>query len=171
MKIKNIVLGAALVANLAFAGNTIETSSGSRFAVVDMHSILETLPKMDATRKNLEKQFSVEHDKITNAQTKLQEQAKKVERDSSVMSKEELTKAKKDLQQQQQALQERSIKFQQSVYAAQDKAMKTIVDEVTEVVSAVAKENKFTLVLPKGGTIYVQEASDITEKVKSKLNS
>ena len=169
MKIRNIVIGSLLAMNLAFASNVVEPSTGSRLAVVDMHAILEGLPKMEAMRKDLEKKFSTEHDSITAAQTKLQEQAKKVERDSSVMTKEDLAKAKKDLQKQQQALQERTLKFQQSVYSAQDKAMKTVVDEVTVVVSEVAKQNKFTLVLPKGGTIYAQEAADITSKVQAKL--
>lgn len=171
MKIKSIVIGAVLAMNLAYASNTVEPSSGTRLAVVDMHSVLETYPKMEAMRKTLEQKFSKEHDSIAAAKTKLEQQAKKVERDSSVMSKEDLAKAKQDLQKQQQALQERSIKFQQSAYAAQDEAMKKVIDEVTAIVTSVAKENKFSLVLPKGGTIYSQEASDITEKVKSRLNS
>ena len=169
MKLRNFMLGGLLVLNIAFASASITDSTGSRFAVVDMHAVLEGLPKLDTMRKDLEKKFSVEHDEIAKEQTKIQDEAKKVERDSSVMTKADLAKAKENIQKQQRSLQERQIKFQQTVYTAQDKVMKTVIDEVTAVVATIAKENKYVMVFPKVATIYSQDSADITAKVKAKL--
>lgn len=170
MNIKTIVLsGLLLIGMSASMANTTPTYE-STVAVVDMHKLLDNSPKMDAMRKSLEKQFSTEHDAITKAQTALQEKAKKVETDSSVMSKERLAKEKASLQKAQQQLQERQIKFQQSVYTAQDKAMKTVLDEVTAVVKTIATKNHYDLVVPKNSTIYSKDSYDITAQVSAQLS-
>ena len=170
MNIKTIVLSGLLLLNVsATMANTTPTHE-STVAVVDMHALLDNSPKMESMRKNLEKQFATEHDAITKAQTELQEKAKKVEADSSVMSKERLAKERESLQKAQHALQERQIKFQQTVYTAQDNAMKTILDEVTAIVKTVATQNNYDLVVPKNSTIYSKESFDITEQVKAKLS-
>ncbi|MBT4884835.1 MAG: OmpH family outer membrane protein [Legionellales bacterium] len=172
MNIKSMLLSSILLFNLPFAlaQTTTTGTTENKVAVVDMHAILDNSPKMDTMRKGLEKQFAKEHDSIAAAQTELQTKAKKIDTDAAVMTKATLAKAKESLQKEQKALQERQIKFQQSVYTAQDNAMKTILDEVTAVVSTLAKTNNYDLVVPKNSTIYVKETFDITEQVKAKLS-
>lgn len=170
MNIKTLVLSSLLLLNVSATMANTTPSHESSVAVVDMHALLDNSPKMDNMRKALEKQFSTEHDAIAKAQTELQEKAKKVEADSSVMSKERLAKEKESLQKAQHQLQERQIKFQQTVYTAQDNAMKTILDEVTAVVKTIATQNHYDLVVPKNSTIYSKDSYDITEQVKAKLS-
>ena len=85
------------------------------------------------------------------------------------MTKTALDKAKSDLSSEQQSLQARQMKFQQAVYAAQDKAMQKILDKVTSVVASIAKSKHYDLVVPKNSTIYAVEGSDITTMVQAQL--
>ena len=169
MNFKSIIISSVLLmsAPSLFASST--TTSASNIAVVDMHTLLEKSPQVETMRTDLEKQFASEHDSLAKAQESLQAKAKKLDADSSVMTKTALDKAKSDLSSEQQSLQARQMKFQQAVYAAQDKAMQKILDKVTSIVASIAKSKHFDLVVPKNSTIYAVEGSDITTMVQAQL--
>ena len=170
MNFKSIIISSVLLmsAPSLFASSCTATTT-SNIAVVDMHTLLEKSPQVETMRTDLEKQFASEHDSLAKAQESLQAKAKKLDTDSSVMTKTALDKAKSDLSTEQQSLQARQMKFQQAVYAAQDKAMQKILDKVTSIVASIAKSKHFDLVVPKNSTIYAVEGSDITTMVQAQL--
>ena len=157
----------ALVAsNAATATNT---TSHSDFAVVDMHHILEKSPQMTKIRNTLEGKFSKEHASLTTEQDSLKKRAEKLESEKSVMTKKELETKRASLSKDQEALQKKQMQFQQKVFAAQDEAMKTLMEKITTIVTSIANKNHYSLVVPKNSTIYVSSGHDITTEVEKTL--
>jgi outer membrane protein len=171
MNIKAAILSVIMAgSSFAYATTTTDNTT-SRVAVVDMHAILEKLPQMQTMRTDLEKQFTTDHDSLTAAQDTLKEKAEKLASNKAVMTKTAYTAEQTALKTEQKTLQTKQTSFQQKVFAAQDSAMKKVLSEITTVVSKIATENNYDVVVPKNSTVYVAKSYDITTQVQAAMTS
>lgn len=171
MKIKHILASSLLIVAAPFvlAGSS-SSASTSAVAVVDIHALLDSSPQMQTMKTDLEKKFSTEHDQLVKQQSDLTEQSKKLDKEAPVMTALDLKTKRTELAKSQSDLQQKQTQFQQTVFKAQDDAMKKIIDKITTVVTEIAQKEHYDLVVPKNSTVYANKSYDLTETVRKTLD-
>jgi Skp family chaperone for outer membrane proteins len=160
-----LMLGCGLVV-AAFTMNALADDVG----VVDMKSIFQNSAKVKEINAKLGKKFASDRAKIVQMQKSFKDNMTKLQRDGSVMSKKDIEKLKVNIRKQQAELQAAQAKFQQQLYAAQNKAMGAFMKKVQDVVKVIARRKGLELVLPKNGVLYSAKSMDITADISKKLN-
>ena len=159
------MLGCGLVV-AAFTMNALADDVG----VVDMKSIFQNSAKVKEINAKLGEKFASDRAKIVQMQKSFKDDMTKLQRDGSVMSKKDAEKLKVTIRKQQAELQAAQAKFQQQLYAAQNKAMSAFMKKVQDVVKVIARRKGLELVLPKNGVLYSAKSMDITADISKKLN-
>lgn len=172
MNIKAIMLSAMMAgSSLAYAATHTTGTTTGKVAVVDIHAVMESMPQIKTMRTEMEKHFSAEHDALTTAQNTLKTKAERLASNKSVMTPATYTAAKTALQKEQTALQEKQTTFQKKVFAAQDSAMKKIMNKIKTAVSRIAVREHLDVVVPKNSTVYAAQGYDITSQVQKAVNT
>lgn len=151
----------ALLANVSFADTKI--------GIVDLNKVLINAPQVAKAKKQLQEQFTPRQKAIADAQKKLQEDVKQYEKNNVTMKEVALKEAQKNIMEAQKKWQEMQTSFQKDVMEAQNKSMETILKQVEEIVSDIAKKQQFDLILTKMSTAYSNPKFDITDQVLAAL--
>lgn len=141
-----------------------------KIGVVDVRQVLQKSPQVAQMQAKLQQEFGARDKQIQQAQQQLQANVEKLNRDGSVMSANDRNALIKSTQTEQQNLRSMQMEFQKDVYAKQNAAMQTILGQVQEVVTKVAKEKGLTLVLSKEAVAYANNDTDITSEVISQVD-
>lgn len=159
---------AVLVASSLFLGAS--AFADVAVGIIDLPSILQNSPQVQAIQQKLQTQFKPEQDKIIAAQNNIRAEAQQLSAPAvSKLTDAQQVKLKDTMAADQKALQDMVVKFQQDVGTAQDAAMKTLIDEVDAAVKTVAEKDKLDIVLLKPAVVYASNATDITQQVLAAL--
>lgn len=148
-------------------------ASAQKFGYVNSALILKDMPEMkqfqstlDSYQKQLEKQGEA---KLTAFQQKQQAAAQK--KQQGLMTPKEEEEVTAELQKMQQELYDYSAQMDKDLSERQQKEMKPILDKVNTAIQDVAKEGSYQYIFDaqSGVILYADEASDVTNLVKSKL--
>jgi outer membrane protein len=145
------------------------TAMASDFGVVNMEMIFKDSPQVKMINTNLQKKFSGQKDAIMKQGKMLQTNLQKYNKNKSVMSAADTKKLATTIAKEETGLRAAQAKFQQALFAAQNKAMKGFMTTVDAAVAKVAKANKMDIVLPKNGVVYSKKGMDITKTVMSDM--
>jgi outer membrane protein len=139
------------------------------YAVIDMKRVFTEAPQIKTINDSLQKQFSNRKNAIVKSNDQLQADIKKLERDKAVMSTKDVQALNAKIEKEGSQLREAQMNFQQSLFAAQNEAMKGFMDKVTGVVGKIAQDKKYDMVLPKNDLLYANDKLDITADVLAQL--
>lgn len=144
-------------------------ASAEGVAVVDMKMIFATSPKVKQIKESLTKQFDPQRDKIEKMGKTLQADVMKYQKNKDVMSKADAAKAETNIASEENAFRAAQTKFQQEVFAAQNKSLESFMDQVKTSVKAVAEKDNLDLVVPNNDVLYTKGDKDITKQVLDNL--
>lgn len=136
---------------------------------VDMKRIFESSPQVKKLNDQLTKQYAPDRDKIVAMGKSLQENINKLQRNQAVMDKKSLDTLRDTIAKQEQELRMQQAQFQQTLYAAQNKAMNDFMNKITDVVKKIAASKNLDLVLPQNSILYAKDGMDITQNVIDQL--
>ena len=152
---------------------TVTAVHAQKYGYVNSAAILAELPQVQQMRSNLESYGSILQKKgqqmLTDYQTKEQEAVQKEQAGQLAPAEKEQVLA--DLQKKQQEIMAFEQEMQQKMVAKEQELLQPILDQVSQAIDEVAKENGYTFIFDasSGAILYADETSDITEQVKAKL--
>lgn len=149
----------------AFAADTPVTSAN--IAVVNVQQVFQQSPKIAELNKKLQNQFKTRQDKLVAAQKSLQDELDKFKKESPTMKQKDKDALQKKIVDDQSNLAKEASAFQQDLSKEQNKIMKSVLSQLNDIISGIAKKNNYTLVLDSQAVIYAVDSSDITKQVSS----
>ncbi len=159
------VIGSVLLLSAVCAFAADASSEKSTVAVVNVQQLFQESPKIAALNKKLQATFKGRQDKLLAAQKSLQDELEKYKKDSDTMSAKDKDAAQKKVAADQASLSKDASSFQQDLSKEQGKVMKNVLVQLNDIISAMAKKEKYTLVLDTQAVIYSAEGTDITKQV------
>lgn len=152
-------------------GMTVCQADEMKVAVVNVQQVLQQSPRVAAMSKKLESQFKDRQTTINNEQTTWQNQLDAFKKDSPTMSDSQRKATEKKLTDQRADLVKEVVAYQQDLQKEQSKVMKSILTDLTSVVSGIAKSSSYTLVLDSQAVVYPGNSADITSNVAKEFNA
>lgn len=146
-----------------FAANSVFAEQ--KIGVVDLNKVILASPQLEASKAQMKAKFDPRQQEIIAAQKKLVSEHDSYIKNGPTMKKEDAKALEEKMMAQQKDLQEKVMRFQNDVNTAQTDAMQAILTGIEKVVTKVADEQKFDLVLSKMAAPYSAPALDITDQV------
>jgi outer membrane protein len=151
----------------AYAADAAKTS---KVAVVNVQQVLLQSSKVAEVNTKLQDQFKARQEKLTGQQKSLQDEIDKYSKDSSTMAQKDRDALEKKIADDKASFLKDAGAFQKEVNAAQNKAMQGILNQLSGIISAMAKKNNYNLVLDSQAVVYSSDATDITKDVAKDFN-
>lgn len=153
----------------AFAAQEMTTSTGN-IAVVNVQQVFQQSPKIAELSKKLQSQFKPRQEKLVVSQKNLQDELDKFKKESPTMTQKDKDNMQKKIVDDQSTLAKDASSFQQEFAKEQSKIMKTVLSQLNEIISGIAKRNSYSMVLDSQAVIYTNDTSDITKQVSKEFD-
>ncbi len=161
----------ALVSSILLVGATqVYAADAAKLAVVNVQQVLQQSPRIADINKKLQDQFKARQQKLLGQQKTLQDEMDKFKTDSATMSQKDKDSTQKKLSDEQADLVKQVTAFQQDLNKEQNKQMQTVLGQLNEIISGIAKKNDYSLVLDSQAVIYAKDSSDITKDVAKQFD-
>lgn len=154
-------------AEFAVAG---DATTNLKVGVIDVREILATSPKAVQVGEKLKKEFQAREDKLRALSQDIQTSSEKFERNRAVMGEEEKKKMERDLMANQRELARLQAEFRDDSQLRQREEMQKFLESLKEVVTKLAKDEKYDIVLHSEAAPYANDKVDITKKVLKLLD-
>jgi outer membrane protein len=138
-------------------------ASAFTFAVVEGGRVMQRVEP--AVESILKTEFKVREEKLLAEQKDLQKDQQKAMRDGAVMNKTEMAKLQQDFVKKQQQFQQDRATFSEAFMSRKNEELQKRYNKVMDIISSIAKEKKFDVVLRKEALLFVENQTDITEDV------
>ena len=152
------------------ASKNISKMDLTKIAVVNMQQVLQQSPKVAELSTKLQNQFKSRQQKLDAAQKSLQDELDKFKKDSATMADKDRDAMQKKITDDRASLVKDVVAFQQDLNKEQGKVMQGILGQLNDIISKVAKQNNYTLVLDAQAVVYATDAADITKQVSKAFN-
>lgn len=168
-----------LVGALLLAGGLVSTAQAAdavqpgqiKVAVVNVQQVLQQSPRVADLSKKLENQFKTRQTKIGDEQKALQDALDKFKKESPTMTQKERDAAQKKIANDRSDLVKKVVAYQQDLQKEQNKIMQGILGDLNGIVSNIAKNQSYALVLDSQAVIYASDGNDITKDVAKLFNN
>lgn len=164
MKCKSIV-----VFLLIFLPAALLHAQQPRIGFVNTAKILEEAPQAQAAVARLEREFEPRQKGITDALRSLQQLEQRAERDAQVMSEGERRRLERDIIARRREISRSRDEFNQDFNLRRNEELAKLQREVREIIIELAKSQNYDLILNDVAVIYVNERTDLTNQVLSRL--
>lgn len=148
----------------------ITNSYAETIGIIDVEKIIQESTAIVDIQSKVDKKKSAYESEIEKKQSALQQEQKKIEAKKDVLSQESFEKEVKAFDKKLEDLKTYIDRKQNSLKKASLEAMSKVNDKVKIIVSEVAKEKEFNIVIPASQTVHFDENLDITEEVLKRLN-
>lgn len=166
---KKVILASAFAASLVLASSSA-VADPVKIGVIDLQQIMQKSSQIAAINNQLTKDFKPRQEKIVTAQKDLQTETDQLTRNSATMTETDRNKLQDKLIADRSNVQAQMLTFQRDLNAAQNQAMQKFMTQLNDVVSKVAANGGFDLVLQKAGVPFVKTSLDVTNQVLEQLN-
>ncbi len=139
-----------------------------KIGFVNVARVLEKAPQAAKAKKKLEQEFSPRDKKLVAQQKELKKLEEKLARDAAVMSESERRKIEREILSKRRELQRAQEEFREDFNIRRNEELAKLQKQVFEAIKALAKEEKYDLLLTDG-VVYASDKVDVTEKVQKKL--
>jgi Skp family chaperone for outer membrane proteins len=174
-RFRSLAVGAALAAALATAAPADEAQAQQLpptvAAVIDYQRILRDAAAARSIRDQIEGRRKAYQEEISKEEQRLHEADKEFAKQRSLLTAEAFTEKRREFEQEvaevQRLVQERRRELD-NVAAV---ALNQVKEALIEVVTSIADERGFNLVLPSSEVLFFARRIDLTEEVLAKLDS
>lgn len=146
------------------------TATAEKVAVVNVQQVLLNSKKVTDANTKLQDQFKPRQEKLAARQKQLQDEMNDFQKKSATMSQKDRDAAEKKLSDEKANFLKDATAFQKEVNEEQNKAMQAILGQLSGVISNLAKKNHYSLVLDSQAVVYSLDAPDITKDVAKEFN-
>lgn len=140
-----------------------------KLGVVDMQVILQKAPQISKINEALTRQFKGRQDSIVKAQGDLQKEAEDLKKNAAVMQADKRSNLENKLMIDRNKVNSMIAAFQKDLSKQQSESLHSFSQQLDGVVSKVAEQSGYDLVIQKGTTLYAKNNLDITQQVLDAL--
>lgn len=142
-----------------------------KVAVVNVQQVLQQSPRVAQLSKKLEGEFKDRQAKIGDEQKALQDLMDKFKQESPTMSQKDKDAMQKTITTNRAALVAKVVAYQQDLQKQQTKIMQGVLSDLNGIVTTIAKNQSYALVLDAQAVIYSVNGEDITKDVAKQFNT
>ena len=164
---KKLVVSFLLIAGLV---STNVNAADLKIGVVSVERILTEAPQVDAVNTSMLEQFGPKRDALQSLEKEITKMQENYKRNELVMTEDKLNESKKDIIGKIQKLKQTEAQLTQEVSTVRNKELGELQQQVRGVIEAIAKEEKYSLILSEG-VAYADDKHDITDQVLNKMKS
>jgi outer membrane protein len=161
------IIGIALLIMLT---SLSASAADLKIGFVNVAKLLEKAPQADKAKKELESEFSPRDKKLVAEQKTIKQMEEKLVKDGAVMSDDEKQKLDKDILNRKREAKRMQDEFREDFNLRRNQELGQLQKSIFEAIQALAKEEKFDLLLTDG-VVYASEGIDVTSKVEKKLEA
>lgn len=154
----------------AYAAQDATPAAKPSIAVVNVQQVFQQSPRIAELNKKLQNQFKSRQEKLMAQQKSLQDELDKFKKESPTMSQKDKDALQKKIVDDQSSLAKEASAFQQDLSKEQGKIMKSVLGQLNEVISSLAKQSSYNLVLDSQAVIYANDSADITKQVSQQFD-
>lgn len=169
-KVSLIASALIVAAGMNVAGAATVNPALGKVAVVNVQQVLQQSPRVAAQSKKLEGQFKDRQAKLNDEQQALQVELDKFKKESPTMSKKDRDAMEKKITADRTDLVKKVVAYQQDLQKEQNKVMQGILNDLNGIVTSIAKQNSYSLVLDSQAVVFSADGADITKDVAGKFN-
>ncbi|MCI6671296.1 MAG: OmpH family outer membrane protein [Prevotella sp.] len=144
-----------------------------KFGHLDSQALLQSLPEATEAQKKLEEKGKQLEKQLTDMQSELQRKAEEYDKTKSTMNATKQAETEKALQDMYAKIQQTAQDNQRTFNEEQQKVLGPVLDKVRNAIEAVAKAGNYVYIMEKGAgqPLYINEAlsKDITAEVKAQF--
>ena len=166
MKFKRLVITLTAIFSMVMFSAT--NAADYKIGFVEVAKLLSQSPQVAAVRDKLKKEFSRRDQELLAQGKQIKTLAEQLKRDGAVMSESEAKRLEKDIISRKRKLKNAQSAFQEDLTLRQNEELQKIRKQISEVIQAIAKENKFDLVL-ESGAVYASDRANITGLVLDRM--
>ena len=171
MRSTKVIFMTGLAVLLLLAGGPAFSADPVKIGVVDLQKILETSNSGKAAQNELKVQRDKMQADMKQRGNEIQEIESRMQREAMVMSKETREEKEREHRIKVSDFQALQRKYQSDLQEVERKLMGQLQNEITNLVSDIAKKDGYLLVISNIGVIYSLPSTDITERLIQELNA
>jgi len=171
MRIITTLAGAALAIWFVSGGSPAAAADAPKIAVVNLQTVLETSVAGKAAQNELKTQRDKLEADLKQKGTDLQELEKRLQRETTVMSKEMREEKEREFRIKTSDFQALQKKYRGDLQDLERKLMMQLQKDISDLVTEIGKKEGYLLVLSSIGVLYSQPAADITSRLIQELNA
>jgi outer membrane protein len=156
---------------LLLSGGPAVSADPVKIGVVDLQKILETSNSGKAAQSELKVQRDKMQADMKQRGNEIQEIENRMQREAMVMSKETREEKEREHRIKVSDFQALQRKYQSDLQEIERKLMGKLQNEITSLVSDIAKKDGYLLVISNIGVIYSLPSTDLTERLIQELNA
>lgn len=141
-----------------------------RIGVVNPLKVLEGAPQAEAARKRLEQEFASRDQRLAGAQKVLKQKEDRLAKDGAVMSDSERQRIEREIISERRQLRRDQTDFREDLNLRRNEEFGKIQRQVVEAIQAMAREQKYDIVVGEG-VIYADPRLDVTDEIVKRLKS
>lgn len=168
---KKYILTSVIILLFGVSLNAQNVQSVSSVAVVDIKLIVEKSKAAVSLAKQLQDVQGKYQKDIKKIETSLKEKEEKLVKQKSIIEESVYEKKAKEFQQEVFEANQEVKKKRSKLEKAYLKGLEQIRSVTLDIISEIARQNKYTIVMPKSQLLYSEKSSDISEQVLSRLDS
>lgn len=168
MKFKNLILASVAAGSLAFSAAAAFADS---IAYVNIQEIMHESTAAKSVKEQLESKQKSFQAEMTKKEDSLQKEDQELGKQRSVLAPDAFEKKVKDFKARATAAQKDAQSKRDELYHASSSSLGEIQKVVFDIVSKMAKDKGYTVVMPASDLLYADPKLDITKDVLAKLNS
>jgi outer membrane protein len=148
---------------------TLPAYADVKLAVVDMQVILQKAPQIAKINEGLTRQFKGRQASIVKAQNELRTEAENLQKNAAVMKAVDRSTLENKLMTDENNVKSMVASFQKDLSEQQSKSLHGFSQILDGVVSKLAGQEHWDVVIQKGSTLYAKSDLDITQQVLDAL--
>jgi outer membrane protein len=152
----------------AFAGYSGSLLAETKIGFVDTVKLMEAAPQAKSAQSKIEKEFAPREKELVALQRQNKTKEDKLTRDGAVMSESERSKLEREILSKRRDLKRSQEEFRDDLNIRRNEVLAKLQKDMYEAVVALAKEQKFDLIMSQG-VVYSSDKVDITASVLKKL--
>ena len=140
----------------------------TKIGFVDTAKLMESAPQAKSAQSKIEKEFAPREKSLVALQRQIKTKEDKLSRDGAVMSESERSKLESDIRSKRRDMKRSQEEFRDDLNIRRNEVLAKLQKDMYEAVVALAKEQKFDLIMSQG-VVYSSDKVDITASVLKKL--
>lgn len=167
MKTWRALLWSASVALLCVSGTL--HAADFKVGFVNTAKVLEEAPQAEEARKKLESEFAPRDKALVDAQKALKQLEDKLSTDANVMSDAKRTDLERDILSHKREIKRSREEFREDFNIRRNEELGKLQRLVIQAIVALARDEKYDMIVGDNSVLFASERVDITEKVLQRL--
>ena len=162
-------LGVAVVLMMLSLATHAQENQSLRIAFVNAARIVDTAPQAAQARKRLEDEFAPRDGDLVRMQKELREAEDRLAREPTLSSDTDRRRMEREILSQRRELKRAQDEFREDLNIRRNEEFAKLQRLVADVITAMARDEGFDLIVNEAAVIYASDRVDVTEMVLQRL--